>query len=701
MEDRPTWVSLLVFGLLLLAAPLGSARAEIHRTAQEVASVTIFPIDTRQFPHMMAYLDVRDAKGGFIRGLQPHQVRILEDERPLAVAELQEQQPGAQVVVAINPGRSFAIRDGQGVSRYDRLVKAWQNWAAGQEGAGEEAGQGSGGDDYSLLITGGPEALHLTEPKVWLTALEGYQTDLRSTDARLDVLVRAMEVASETPPRPGMGRVILFVTPPPEGDFSAGLEAVIARARQQGIRLFVWMVASPEQVSSAGANQLQELASQTGGTLFAYSGAEPIPSLEELLKPMRNVYRLAYNSRVASSGPHKATAEVRLEGFEQTAGTNVKTGTGATANNVSPPQVFEVNIQPPNPVFVEPPAEILRESRIADQGGEPQLLPKEQPLDVLVEFPDGFQRQVVTMTLFVDGSPVVIQTKPPFDRLIWDLSRYTEDGNHLLRLEAIDSLGLRSSSREVPIQIIVKYTPKSFLAMLSRGIPWIAGMAVLLSGAVLALVLLLGGRINPQKIGLAGGNRRWRGVVRRFGRRISADPVTQPVRGASPDAAPVGEAGSPENGLGDRLSEEKTVPVSRHTPGWMNRLQRAHRQIEPKAHASLVRLVDNEETTVPTPIPIASEEVTFGRDPAQAMLVLDDPSVEPRHAHLRLVDGVYRICDDGSIAGTWVNYTPVSREGVALENGDLVHIGRVGFRFLIREPARVRRPIIRREDHSS
>jgi len=50
--------------------------------------------------------------------------------------------------------------------------------------------------------------------------------------------------------------------------------------------------------------------------------------------------------------------------------------------------------------------------------------------------------------------------------------------------------------------------------------------------------------------------------------------------------------------------------------------------------------------------------------------------------------------DEGSIAGTWVNYTPVSRNGADLEHGDMIHIGRTGFRFTIRQPKTVRRPVI-------
>jgi hypothetical protein len=500
-----------------------------------------------------------------------------------------------------------------------------------------------------------------------------------------------------------MGRLILFITPPPEGDFSAGLEAIVARARQLGIRISVWLVTSPELFTSAGAAQLQELANETGGNFFAYSGIEPVPNPEELIAPMRAIYHLEYDSRLSSSGPHQVAAEVRLEGFDPTQ-TAAEGETAAPAGVLTPPQPIDINIQPPNPIFIEPPDEIRRESRGEGENGEPILTPREQTLEVLVEFPDGFQRQVVTMTLYVDGQAVAVDSEPPFQQITWDLKDYIEDGAHNVRVEAVDSLGLRSSSREIPVRIIVRTTPRSLLAMLARNATLFAGLSIVLSGAVLALVLILGGRIHP---GQGPGGWRKAGWLGRLSGRArkgyQSDPVTQPVRGAYPasGALPPRTAwlkrGRPEDQK-TRPSQANTVPAARHFSHWMGRLQRHPRQDQTNAHASLARLAETEQATVPTPIPITGDQVIFGKDPARVSLVLSDPSIEPVHACLRLVEGVYRISDEGTTAGTWVNYTPVSKEGATLEHGDLIHIGRIGFRFSVREPAHVRKPVVTRED---
>jgi pSer/pThr/pTyr-binding forkhead associated (FHA) protein len=140
----------------------------------------------------------------------------------------------------------------------------------------------------------------------------------------------------------------------------------------------------------------------------------------------------------------------------------------------------------------------------------------------------------------------------------------------------------------------------------------------------------------------------------------------------------------------------------RRLPGWVNRWQWPQRRLLPNASAYLAYLAEAGEKPAASPISIAVDELTFGLDPSLATVVLDDPSVEGLHARLiRQEDGSLRLVDEGSVAGTWVNYTPVASEGQVLEHGDLVHFGRVGFRFTQRDPQHVRKPVITFEEPSA
>ena len=100
------------------------------------------------------------------------------------------------------------------------------------------------------------------------------------------------------------------------------------------------------------------------------------------------------------------------------------------------------------------------------------------------------------------------------------------------------------------------------------------------------------------------------------------------------------------------------------------------------APAYLIRLTNGGEPASGVPIPLLEKDMTFGTDPVQSKRVLDDPSIAPLHARIkRMEDGSFVIYDHGSIAGTWVNYEPITREGCRLAHGDRIHFGQLAYRF--------------------
>jgi pSer/pThr/pTyr-binding forkhead associated (FHA) protein len=99
------------------------------------------------------------------------------------------------------------------------------------------------------------------------------------------------------------------------------------------------------------------------------------------------------------------------------------------------------------------------------------------------------------------------------------------------------------------------------------------------------------------------------------------------------------------------------------------------------------------------PIPISSDEIIFGSDLIQSTWVIDDPSLDGLHARLIREGNTYRLVDAGTTAGTWINYTPVSPQGDLVENGDLIHLGRICFRFSSRSSGKVKKPTIIVPEH--
>ena len=90
--------------------------------AQTAAYAEIVRVDASNFPQVSALVDVYDANGQFISGLEPSAITVFEDAQENQADSITESETPVQVAVAINPGQPLAIRDSNGVARYDRVV---------------------------------------------------------------------------------------------------------------------------------------------------------------------------------------------------------------------------------------------------------------------------------------------------------------------------------------------------------------------------------------------------------------------------------------------------------------------------------------------------------------------------------------------------------------------------------------------------
>lgn len=630
-------------GIFLLLILLFSLPAPVN--AQTTARAALTQLQSEAFPQVEAFLRIWDDQGRFMHGFNAPDIQVLENDQLIKVHHAQEIHPGVQMVVVVNPGATFATRNRQGVLRSDAILEVLTQWA--------ENRRGSNLDDWSLLAPNAPEANHLNKPDDWLIALKKVSLDAQTTAPNLDMLSRAIDLASDPTRRPGVARAVLFITPPLESRSGVPLENFSARAIQQGVQIFVWMVASPGSYSTQAALQLQQLASQTGGQFANFTGSYPMPDPEEFLEPFRSVYHLVYTSQLKTTGVFPVTVEVN-------------TVLGKISSST---QTLDIKINPPDPAFVAPPLEIRRQAvkpstkEQSDSQDKVDYLPVEQTLQIVVGFPDERIRPIVRTTLFVDGQPAVENRAAPFDRFTWHLGNITTSGAHSLRVEAEDHLGLVGSSIETIVQVVVEPPKTDPWAWIYHNIPVLSLLAVGLAGAIVFLVLVLGGRLHPYA-GRAGKPRR------------RSDPVTQPVR------------------VKHEVAQRKITRLDNPRLPLRLPLHWPQRRVAPKAYGFLTRISDTDDLGQSAPLPIMTDEITLGGDPSQSTMVVDDPSVEALHARLtRQEDGSFKLADQGSIAGTWINYTPVSREGAILEPGDLIHIGRIGFRFNLQQASASRKPV--------
>lgn len=614
-------------GLSLLLVPSTFARAQATSYAE------IISVDTRGFPQITALMNVYDANGRFIEGLKPADVTAHENGEPRPVDALTEANVPIQFVVAINPGPSLAVRDANAVQRFTKIVEALSNWVNSQPP--------DQGDVLSLVSLSG-SLITQAKAKDWFISLDSFKPDFRNTTPNLQTFSIALDTVTATTSQAGMKRAILFITPHMDDpNIDNTIAPLIKQAVDSKVRVFVWFVDGEQYFVTPSANAFKSLAMQTSGSFFAFSGAETFSDLNVELAPLRHIYALTYTSALDTSGEH-------------TFGVEVKSPEGKIPSS---DQTFEVDIQPPNPIFVLPPLQIKRQPPSDDPYSE-ILLPAQQSIEVLVEFPDGHPRQLKRTTLYVDGEVVDENTSAPFETFTWNLHAYEKSGQHELIVEAEDMLGLTKSSMGTPITLTVVQPPRGVQAFLARYRSYLVLGSMGLAGLALLATILVRGRVGGELV-----------KKRREKRKQFEDPLTQPVVAVTePPTSPI--------------KKQKAAP---RRGGWLPLQPKTLRV--PEAPAYLKRLTNGGEPASLLPIPVLEKEMTFGTDPVQSVHVLDDPSISPLHARIkRTPEGSFLIYDHGSVAGTWVNYEPVTREGRRLVHGDRIHLGQLMYRFDLSQP---------------
>jgi len=622
-----------LLSLSLLAATLTYARAQ----AEAYAEITA--IEARTFPEVSALVDIFGANGEFLADLEPSDITIYEDGQPRPVEALAQSSVPVQIVVAINPGPPLAVRDATGIDRFSRLVETLGAWANAQPDDSQ--------DDLSLVSLSGSLISH-ARPADWFVSLSSFKPDFRSTTPNLQSLAIALDTANAPASQSGMKRAVLFITPHMDDpNIDNAITPFIQQAIDTRLRVFVWLVDSDTQFNSPSANAFRMLAQQTNGDFFTFSGAETFPDPSQYFDPLRHLYSVSYTSALTTSGDHSLS--IAVESPE---------GPIAAAD-----RTFTVEVEPPNPIFVSPPLQITRQPPAEDPYAE-ELTPAQQLIEIIVEFPDGHTRQLKRTLLYVDGQVVDENTSEPFEKFIWELEGFDASGQHEIVAEAEDLLGLSKKSMGIPVTLTVVQPPRGIRALFGRYSSYIIIGAIGLAGLLL-LGILLRGRTNIVLF------RRRKAQRERF-----EDPLTQPVSAVTEPPA-------------SAAKKSKTQPRK-----IIEKFQQKPDRVA-QAPAYLTRLTNGGEPASAMPIPLAETDMTFGTDPVQSKRVLDDPSISPLHARIKQTEnGSFIIYDHGSIAGTWVNYEPITREGQPLAHGDRIHFGQLVYRFDLHQPPAVPEPKI-------
>ena len=583
--------------------------------AAEGPTVFVTAPDTTNFPYNTTSLDLHAADGSFINGLTSDSISILEDAKTVPIVDLQEKRIGLQVTVAINAAPTFANRNTLGITRFQYLVEYLNLWAEQQREITI--------DDLSLITNSGLHQIHLKDVTSWQTAFLSYEPVLKDSVPSPDLLGQAVDIALGYNSDSLVGKTILYITPLPESELGAVLKDVVDRANQAKTKIFVWMITSKTQFADPRAEELRQLAIQTGGQFIAFSGTEEMPSISSLIEPLRSIYQITYKSSLTQSGQHNLVGQVRLSDETIT----------------SLPVLFNINVQAPNPIFVNLPGQIIRSTTVTDKDQMDFLVPTELSVEILVEYPDGYKRALSSSSLLVDGQVAAVSSQPSFDRFTWDLTGFTVNGKHNLQVQVTDELGLTNRSVEVPVEIVI------VLPAINRWADFLNGggiyilLGLIFAAGVLSTVLFLNWRNRSQA----------KDTPQTSGSR--KDPVSQPVKIRQ-----------------DKAKKDQKPSRSQPFPNYKT--------------ASLIQVKRDTESTPGYDIPIGERKFTIGSDRQIADVVLNAEGVAPRHTMIWTDHhGSYYTASAVPGVITFVNDNPVPDEGVLLTQGDLIKIGAVTYRF--------------------
>ena len=563
--------------------------------AQPAGFIISDPPIQSDFPELAIEFKVYDENKQPVQQLNREQLTILEDDKQITVDEVKRVQGQVHFILAINADPILAVRDANGISNYEYLISAINNW--------QHPTNLRESDSWSFLVNQGRNVTRLNNVDAWHALVKDYQPDFRAAEKGLNSLKASIELARTIPDKIRHDQVVLYITPAPTVEDLDVLGSLTREALDAGVHVNIWMVGNENDASSPRGQALYGLSQATGGSFTLFQASRAVPNPQSYLEPFGIYFKASYRSQVITSGSHTSAISWKTRAQEITSAINE----------------FEMEVLAPVPVFLSPPINVERQLTASFDGSATQQ-PDLQEIRVLIDFPDGHPRGIKFLQLYQDGSLVSEVTSPPFVSLNWDVGQVSTSRLVYLQLSLEDELGLQASSVVLPVNVSVQAPTPAEADRLSPG------QVAMIIGAGTILILL----------GVLAWQLRRRATTRQSVGRLEVAP------------------------------RPKDTPKSL------------------AANACLIRL-DKQLTSINEPaIPISRITTTFGSDPNLVNICINHPSLNPVHARIQS-DGrqVYRIADLGSIAGTWLNFAPVSRQGALLQNLDIIHFGKVAFRFSI------------------
>jgi hypothetical protein len=605
-------------------------------------------VDVSRFPEVEVYV-VGDHLPGDLVTLP---AALAEDGAPVEVQGDGMEAVGVQLALVLDAGGNIAKAGATGDPQYVEAGRAARRLVQ----------QELLSADYDWLTTiAFNENNEIAALRPWsqdhqaaADSLYTYQPVATGTTPLFDLLRFALKLFEDPVLPSGQERAIVVFSDGIDVTSTTDLSDALNLAAQLNIRVYPVMVG--QEVAEQRQN-LEKLSTITDGQYFHLSSIENLDPLWQRLAAGGQQRRLSYRSQQAK--PSDVTVELTLPDGRTIAATSPIPGAQLRPVTVEAILALEGD-------------KILKYADAYDTPLE-QLAPAELGIGASFQWEDGYPRQLQKVEYQV-GELTETNNGPNFDEPYLFPIRTFDNGTYTVRVRAFDELGMvgESAPQNFTIEVIrpPAPTPTPDQTLVAE-----ATNAVLLAAKSTEEAIAVLTREAEQAKALQASEAQVVEV------QTQVQQMTWATIGSV--ALAVIAFAYAIYILSSRDRRRQATQVITGTVAAVTEPFRRQRGVVNESQAKLVLVNDGGSTGMPATIPIQRGGVRIGRDPSVVNVPLADRRVSKLHC--RIVEdgatGAFRLLDEGSTSGTYVNDQEVNINGHLLQNNDLISIGPLLYRF--------------------
>ena len=609
-------VTLFFYLLLFVGSLILQPSSQTFAQGGTKPSLRITKIETDDYPNVKVYVDGQN----FPTELSELPLQLLENGKEVSITANETMAQGIQTALILDVSGSMQDPGLTGKRRYEEIQAVIEQLVVGgyldhvvdwlSAYAPNQEGEVVSIQDWTQDHNAVRNELYLYQyPPI------GVATPL------FNLVYFALDRFEESKVPSHLSRSIVLFSDGDIGESSLRFDDAVERAIKANVTIHTIMLG---EGTTETIGNMTRLATLTGGEYIQITSDETLNPLWEKIAGARDQHQLTYRTQLAQ--PRELLVSATLEDGDTIQAANTFPTVGLT--NV------EVELKKPAGDLI-----ITKEASAYDTPLR-ELQPKEIDIELELNWPDGFSREVAQVEYTINDMTQV-RSEAPFDRISFPIETL-DTGRYTIRAVVTDELGLEGEARPFSFEVQVErpaapLPPTAEAQSVSVPLPGsddgltvsqnVVRNMISLTALILAILAVIIAMRNPA---------RRKQVTEAFGSAVKQ--VTQPFFPNREDLAP--------------------KPV--------------------KAILSVME----GDGKLPPSIEIRGVNVKLGRSPELANIVIDDPRISRYHCRItEEADGYFRIWDEGSTSGTYLNSVQVDLTGQTLKNGDLINLGPMQFQF--------------------